>query len=180
VRARLVVPLSFAIAGVTLPVAAETPTPSGASSALPGPRRVPAPSAIQDVPAPDATTDDQRVLHVGAGFFAIAYGGTALAGALLWGLHAGTGSGSGSAGDSTRWSPLLVPVVGPLISMGTVPTMRSGDGAELALLLAATQGGALALFIGGAMQASSPRRAAFRPGPTVAIGPGGGSLRWSF
>jgi hypothetical protein len=168
--------LALALASVPRPAAAET-------SQLAGPRRDSSPAAAETqvpAPAPNKSSDNHGMFDVGAAWFAITYGGTALAGTLLWGLHAGTGSGSTAASDSNRWSPLLVPVVGPLVTLGTVPNMRTGDSVELALLLAACQAGGLALFIAGGVEARKAGSTALRAAPSIAVGPGAGNLRWSF
>jgi hypothetical protein len=165
--------LAFALYRVPRLAAAET-------SDGPGPRRASLPAEAEpkvQPPTTNARTGEVALLDVGAGFFAVTYGATALAGTLLWGLHSKTGSGSTSVSDSNRWSPLLVPVVGPLISIGTVPQLRTSDGIELMLLLAACQGGGLALAIAGGIEAHGRRSRAV---PSVAVGPGGGSLRWTF
>jgi hypothetical protein len=168
--------LALAFASSPSPAAAET-------SQLPGPRRDGVPAATETqapAPAPNKSSDNHGMFDAGAAWFAITYGGTALGGALLWGLHAGTGSGSTAVNDSNRWSPLLVPVVGPLISMGTVPNMRTGDHVELALLLTACQAGGVALFAAGAVEARKAGSTALRAAPSIAVGPAGGNLRWSF
>jgi hypothetical protein len=169
-------PLALALAVVPRLALAET-------SQLPGPRRDSSPAATETqapAPAPNKSADNHGMFDAGAAFFAISYGGTALAGVLLWGLHARTGSGSTAAGDSSRYSPLLVPIVGPLVTMGTVPNMRTGDSVELALLLTACQAGGLALFIAGGVEARKAGSTASTAAPSVAVGPGGGTLRWTF
>jgi hypothetical protein len=118
-------------------------------------------------------------------------GSTTLASA--WGLSAIVGGIILSEGgrDSGGYGPLLVPVIGPFITLGTADDVsfdRNGEEALalLTLLNGVTQATGLALLIGGIaadqkywLRNDIPRAASLRA-PEVVIGPGGGALRFRF
>jgi hypothetical protein len=93
--------------------------------------------------------------------------------------------------DSSGYSPLLVPIIGPFITLGTgadVDLSRDNDRPIVALILfnGITQATGLALLVGGIasdqkywVRNDIPRSASLRP-PEILVGPGGGALRFRF
>jgi hypothetical protein len=99
---------------------------------------------------------------------------------LLSVLGAVAGATDGAKGPK-RFLPLLVPVGGPFITIGTADS--KGSGTALLMLDGLAQVGGVVLFIVGlSTDQALLVRNDVRTGlvPAVDVGPGSGSLRWSF
>lgn len=156
--------------------------PPPPSYAMPGPYAPawPAPRYIYDYeegevvpPGYHVETRAHRGLVIGGAVtFSSAY--------LLSVLGAVSGATDGPKGPK-RYLPLLVPVGGPFITIGTADS--KGAGTALLTLDGLAQVGGVALFIIGlstdqALLVRNDVRTSFVP--AVELGPRSGSLRWSF
>lgn len=208
--AALLGPLSLAtaaaaqIAGAAAPVAPlpATPPPSPfapqPSAPPPGYAAFPLPVSSQLVALPRTLPyREHQPAPLGYRMDTRPNGGLMIAGSVIlssaWAISAFTGGLflSGGSRNTEGYGPLLVPIIGPFITLGTgsdVDLSNENDrmAATLVILNGVTQVTGLAMLIAGIaadqkywVRNDIPSAASLRT-PEILIGPGGGALRFHF